>query len=84
MSNWATMPSSTERGLRAGDPIPDGPLPKASTTTKNTPKNVTSTLSMRRRPKGLPHLGLSRVDTDLQPECQTPNPHKYPQGPRRF
>ena len=27
MSNWTTMSSSSERDLRAGDPVPSGHLP---------------------------------------------------------
>ena len=37
MSNQATMPGSTERGLRAGGAVPDGPLPEAGTTTVKNP-----------------------------------------------
>ena len=37
MSNQATMPGSTERGLRAGGAVPDGPLPEGSTTTVKNP-----------------------------------------------
>ena len=61
MSNWAMMPSSTERGLKARDPIPEGPLLKASTPTDNTPENVTSRLNTRRYSKGGPRLRLSRT-----------------------
>ncbi len=55
------MLGSTERGLKARDPIPDGPLLKASTTTDNTPENVTSHLNMRRYFKGGPHQRLPRT-----------------------
>ena len=46
------MLGSTERGLKARDPIPDEPLLKASTPTDNTPENVTSRLNTRRYSKG--------------------------------
>ena len=80
MSNQAMMPGSTARGLRARGPpsLMGPPCLKAATPTENTPKNVTSHMSTRRRP------GESSPEASPHPVGPTTrvlrsfNPNKYP------